>query len=65
MNFANYFIVIAVIMLVMFTGKSEADFWKKLGKGIEGVGQRTRNATIQGFQIAKQATNVVATAIRG
>ncbi|XP_055903833.1 cecropin-like [Eupeodes corollae] len=65
MNFAKYFVVIFAIVLVVFTGKSEADFWKKLGKSIEGAGQRTRDATFQGLQLAQAAANVAATARQG
>ncbi|XP_017131034.1 cecropin-2-like [Drosophila elegans] len=61
MNFYKIFVFVAFILAISF-GQSEAGWLQKVGKKIERVGQRTREATIKGLGVAQQAANVAATA---
>ncbi|XP_036224276.2 cecropin-2 [Bactrocera oleae] len=60
MNFNKIFVLLAVFIAV-FAGQAEADWWKRIGKRIERIGQQTRDATIQVIGVAQQAANVAAT----
>ncbi|CAD7090884.1 unnamed protein product [Hermetia illucens] len=53
------------ILIVAFAGQSEASWFKKVFKPVEKVGQRVRDAGIQGLTIAQQGANVLATARGG
>ncbi|CAD7090905.1 unnamed protein product [Hermetia illucens] len=64
MNFTKLFVVFAVV-LVAFTGQSEAGWWKRVFKPVEKFGQRVRDAGVQGIAIAQQGANVLATARGG
>ncbi|KAH8409682.1 hypothetical protein KR222_001598, partial [Zaprionus bogoriensis] len=61
MNFSKIFACVALV-LALSLGQANADFWSRLGKGIERVGQNVRDATIQTLGIAQQAADVAATA---
>ncbi|XP_030559338.1 cecropin-C-like [Drosophila novamexicana] len=61
MNFYKIFIFV-VLLLAICMGQAKADFWKRLGKRIERIGQNVRDATIQVVDIAERAANVAATA---
>ncbi|XP_037920496.1 cecropin-like peptide 1 [Hermetia illucens] len=63
MQFSKLFVVFT-ILIVAFAGQSEASWWKKVFKPVEKLGQRVRDATIQGLGIAQQGANVLAT-VRG
>ncbi|CAD7090894.1 unnamed protein product [Hermetia illucens] len=63
MNFTKLFVVFAVV-LIAFSGQSEAGWWKRVFKPVERLGQRVRDAGIQGLEIAQQGANVLAT-VRG
>ncbi|CAD7090885.1 unnamed protein product [Hermetia illucens] len=63
MNFTKLFVVFT-ILIVAFAGQSEAGWWKKVFKPVEKLGQRVRDAGIQGIAIAQQGANVLAT-VRG
>lgn len=58
-------IVIFSIFVVMFIGNIDAKFFKKFrngakkfGKGLERIGQHTRDAAVQGLSVAQQAVKV-------
>ncbi|CAD7090886.1 unnamed protein product [Hermetia illucens] len=53
MQFSKLFVVFT-ILIVAFAGQSEASWWKKVFKPVEKLGQRVRDATIQGLGIAQQ-----------
>ncbi|XP_055375075.1 cecropin-C-like [Condylostylus longicornis] len=61
MNFSKVF-VFALIVLMAVLGQSQAGWLKKTFKPVEKLGQRVRDATVQGIGIAQQAANVAATA---
>ncbi|XP_023176553.1 cecropin-C-like [Drosophila hydei] len=61
MNFHKIFIF-ALLIFAICMGQAKADFWKRLGKRIERIGQHVRDATIQVVDIAQSAANVAATA---
>ncbi|CAD7090874.1 unnamed protein product [Hermetia illucens] len=64
MNFTKLFVVFT-ILLVAFAGQGESrSLWKKIFKPVEKLGQRVRDAGIQGIAIAQQGANVLAT-VRG
>ncbi|CAD7090896.1 unnamed protein product [Hermetia illucens] len=63
MNFTKLFVVFT-ILIVAFAGQSEAGWWKRVFKPVERLGQRVRDAGIQGLEIAQQGANVLAT-VRG
>ncbi|EDV93166.1 cecropin-C [Drosophila grimshawi] len=63
MNIYKVFIFV-VLILAIAMGQAKADFWKRLGKRIERIGQHVRDATIQVVDIAQKAADVTAT-VRG
>ncbi|XP_016985707.1 cecropin-2-like [Drosophila rhopaloa] len=61
MNFYKIFVFVALILAISI-GQSDAGLLKKIGKKLERVAQHTRDATLQGLEIAQKAANVAATA---
>lgn len=65
MNFLKTLVLFAIALTILCVGNVEAGFFSKIkkeakrfGKRVEKIGQNTRDATIQGLQVAQQAANV-------
>ncbi|XP_037920865.1 cecropin-1-like [Hermetia illucens] len=54
----NYVFLLSAFVLLLCAGQSEGGFLKKIGKKIEGAGQRVRDAAYQALPLAQGAASI-------